>query len=402
MRKSTAYLWLTIVAFAFLSCASPAYVRTSLSNLQHQDDPEVARGVVLFIGDGMGPGIISIAKIYSEVSTDMTLNVVRLANDGYVGLMTSHSADRLVTDSAASGTAMATGHKTSNGMVGMLPDGTVLKNIFEEAYAAGKSVGVVTTTSVTDATPASFLAHSRSRTNHEEIALQIIEGNATVVLGGGLRYFLPPERGARSDGRDLTEEATKRGFDVVFTRQGLIASKGTRLLGLFASGVMPYERARNTKKTPSLSEMVAKALDLLSKDEDGFVLVVEGGRIDHAEHENNIADALGDFFAFDAAVGLVMEYASENPGIAIIVTADHDCGGPAITATPRGYPTYKEIDSLVGSMCPFVKWVSDSHTGTMVPVFAIGPGAKHFKGVLDNTDIHDRMLEILGLGVLNE
>jgi alkaline phosphatase len=146
--------------------------------------------------------------------------------------------------------------------------------------------------------------------------------------------------------------------------------------------------------------MTAKALEMLSESEGGFMLMVEGGRIDHAEHENNIVDALGDFLAFDAAVGYVMEWQAENPDVAVIVTSDHDTGGPGLTAAKGGYTGYPDVDmyhTLDDEGSPIVRWVSGDHTATLVPVFAIGPGHKKFSGIIDNTDIFTYMMEILDL-----
>jgi alkaline phosphatase len=356
-----------------------------------------ARGLVLFIGDGMGPQIVSIVKLYAEEELHQGLNMILLGNSGSTGYMSTNSADRLVTDSAASGTAIATGHRTNNGMVGMTPDGETVANLFEDASAAGKSVGVVTTTSVTDATPASFLAHVPARGMHFDIARQIIESGASVVLGGGRSFFMPPEMGKRKDGTDLTEQARSEGFDVVFDREGMMSSSGDRILGLFASGDLPFELARNGEEVPSLTEMTLKAMDILGRDPDGFVLMVEGGLIDHAEHENSISDAVGDFLAFDQAIGEAMKYQAEDSTLAIVITADHDCGSPAITAAGYGYPSYNQVDKITDESSHFVRWVSGDHTGTMVPVFAVGPDCVRFSGIRSNADLHDELAGLLGL-----
>jgi alkaline phosphatase len=356
-----------------------------------------ARSAIFFIGDGMGPQIVSIVKIYAERSLERELNMVRLANTGATGFMTTHSDNSLVTDSAASGTAMATGHKTDNGVVGMTPDGDPVANLFEEAVRVGKSVGVVTTTSITDATPAVFLAHATSRRMYFDIATQIVDSNAMVVMGGGWRFFLPPERGRRQDGTDLTEEARLEGFDVVFDRDAMMAADGARLLGLFAGEELPYERVRNKNKIPSLAEMTAKALEVLSGDPDGFLLVVEGGRIDHAEHENSISDAVMDFLAFDDAIGEGVKYQATDSTVTIVVSADHDCGGPAITAAGYGYPSHGQVDKIADEGCRFIRWVSGDHKVTMVPVFARGPGADRFSGIMDNTELHGDLADLLGL-----
>jgi alkaline phosphatase len=359
-----------------------------------------AKSLILLIGDGMGPQILSIGKVYSEMELNAELNMVLLANRGALGYVTTHSADKLVTDSAASGTALACGKKTNNGMVGWLPDDTPIENICDIALRQGKSVGAVTTTSVTHATPACFLAHHKYRTYEWDIAEQIAEGDANVVLGGGTKYFLPPERGGGRRGGDLTVQAAERGFDVVFDRESMLASEAGRLLGLFSPESMPFELERDVEKVPSLTEMTAKAIEILSRDEDGFVLMVEGGRIDHAEHENNIARSIGDLIAFDAAVGYAMEFQEDNPDVIVIVTADHDCGGPAITASKGAYDGYPGIDqyhAIDDESPPFIGWVSGDHTATMVPIIAIGPGEEHFRGIIDNVDVNRHMVAILGL-----
>ena len=389
--------WFAVgVLVVTLACSPSAFMAHRSDRVDDSNGPPAER-VIFFIGDGMGPQIVSIAKIYSEMSLEANLSMVQLANTGVTGYMTTHSQDRLVTDSAASGTAMATGVKTTNGGVGTAPGGRKLVNLFEEAVAVGKSVGVVTTTSVTDATPGSYLSHVPSRGMELEIARQIANSDASVVMGGGWLYFLPPERGKRAAGEDMTVEARRNGFEVVYDKQSLEDFEGARLLGLFAPDDLPFESARPRDEVPSLSMMMETAVEVLSSDPDGFLLVVEGGRIDHAEHDNMISEAIGDFLAFDAAIGLAMEYQAEDPLLTIVISADHDCGGPAITAGDYGYPPYSELESLVREDCAIVKWVSGGHTGTMVPVFARGPGAERFSGILDNTDMHDIMVWLLGL-----
>jgi alkaline phosphatase len=189
----------------------------------------------------------------------------------------------------------------------------------------------------------------------------------------------------------------ERGFDVAFDRQELEKADGDRLLGLFGQVEIPFERSRDTHEVPSMTEMISKALEILDSDPDGFFLVVEGGRIDHAEHENSISDAIADLLAFDSAIGYAMAYQEDEPALTIVVTADHETGGPGITRTDDGYPTYDDLESLVGPECPIVLWVSGHHTGTMVPVFARGPGADMFGGIQDNTDLHDDIARLLDL-----
>jgi alkaline phosphatase len=144
--------------------------------------------------------------------------------------------------------------------------------------------------------------------------------------------------------------------------------------------------------------MLRKALWMLTSDPDGFVLVVEGGRIDHAEHGNDLAAALGEFFSFDAAVGEAMRYQESDSTLAIVVTADHDTGGPGITSAERGYPGVDAIARLLEKDVDFVRWLTDDHVGTMVPIMALGPGHGTFAGIRDNTDTNRGLVRILGLG----
>jgi alkaline phosphatase len=355
-----------------------------------------AKSVILLIGDGMGVQIVSVARLYAEREQGVELNMIRLANRGTAGLVSTNSANKLVTDSAASGTALATGVMTDNGVVGMDPDGQVLRNIFEIAVSKGKSVGVVTTSMVTDATPAVFLAHARSRQMHDDIARQIVEGPASVVLGGGGAFFRPPPDGDRKDADDLFKAAAERGFDIVTTAGEMKAASGERLLGLFSPDVMPYELGRDTTTVPSLADMTLKALDILDDDPDGFMLMVEGGRIDHAEHENSIKDALADLFAFDEAVGQAMAYQEQDSTVAVVVTADHETGGPAITGTSYAYPGYDALEEIGDGRSGFLKWISNHHTATMVPVFAAGPRTSRFDGVQHNTEINAKLAWALG------
>ena len=389
---------LIAVALTFILLLGPL---GSYSQARAEAEAEAeAKSLMLFIGDGMGPGILTIGLIFYRMELGSDLNMVTLANSGVTGYANTYSADKLVTDSAASGTAIACGSKTDNGKVGVLPDETPVENIFDIALRQGKSVGVVSTTSVTHATPACFTAHHKYRSYEWDIAQQVAESDAAVILGGGSKYFLPPERGGgRRDG-DLTVVAEERGFEVVYDRDAMLASDADRLLGLFAPENTPMERERDADSVPSLAEMTAKAIEILSRNENGFILVVEGGRIDHAAHDNDIDDTLLDLLAFDEAVGYAMGYYAENPEVALIVTADHDTGGPAITAGEGAYEGYPDIDqyhTFDDETSPVVRWVSGHHTATMVPVIAAGPGRDRFTGIMDNTDIFYSMMEILGL-----
>jgi len=396
MKQRRLSLLAILIAISLTACSQATFIRPADSTPAAAEQQVAARSLILFIGDGMGPEMLSLAKIYSDKVLGTSLNLATLSATGTMGMVTTYSANRLVTDSAAGATAIATGVKTNNGMVGQSPEGEVLVSLLELASGAGKSVGVVTTTSVTDATPASFLTHIAARGKEIDIAVQMVGSDAVVVMGGG-RAFFTADGGKRTDGRDLIAEARVKGFDVAFDREGLAAAGGRRLLGLFADEDIPFEGERVAYETPSLAEMFLKALRMLADDPDGFVLVVEGGRIDHAEHENNLAEAMGELLAFDEAIGEAMQYQRSDSALIIVVTADHDTGAPALTATDRGYPPVESAGSLLDKDYGFLAWLSRNHAGTMVPVIARGPGDDIFAGLRDNTDTNRSMISILGL-----
>ncbi|HVP57605.1 MAG TPA: alkaline phosphatase [bacterium] len=404
MKRSLLLTIAILVSISLTACSQATFLRSGQEPGPASDrvpqgmvHAPLAKSLILFIGDGMGPEIVSLAKIYADKTMETGPNLVALSNTGTMGMATTYSANKLVTDSAAGGTALATGTKTNNGMVGVSPDGTDLGNLLEWAAHAGKSVGVITTTSVTDATPACFLTHIAARAREFDIAAQIAESRATVIMGGGLAFFAPPDRGKRTDGVDLVAAARDRGFDVVFDKEGLAAAGGKRLLGLFAAEDLPYQADRIAYETPSLPEMFERALRMLTTDPDGFVLVVEGGEIDHGEHENSLARAMAEFFEFDATIGEAMDYQRSDTTLTIVVTADHDTGAPAITVTKSGYPPTEGAADLLAPDYEYLKWISRDHTGTMVPVVARGPGEEMFTGIRDNTEINQGMVEILGL-----
>jgi len=342
-----------------------------------------ARNIILLIGDGMGIGQVTAARVYAGRPLAMEA-MPRLA------LVSTSSASRLITDSAAASTAYATGHRTDNGAIAVGPDGAELRTLLEMARAGGRAAGLVTTTTVVHATPAAFAAHVSSRRKYTEIAEQYVtRTRPELILGGGSGTF----------NGTLVDSAEAAGYRVVRSRTELLevsVPEGTgttpRVLGLFAKGHMTYEMDRgNGSEEPHLWEMAEKALELLSVDPDGFFLLVEGGRIDHACHSNDLERSVIETIAFDRTVARLLQWAGDDADRAaetlILVTADHETGGLTVNGPKRASDT--------GT---FIKpgWTTGHHTATAVPLWAQGPGTEDLPVHLDNTDVFGIMHRALG------
>jgi alkaline phosphatase len=322
-----------------------------------------AKNVIFFLGDGMGVTTLTAARIYS-VGEAGQLTMDTLPETAWVR---TYSNDAQVTDSAPSMSAYMTGVKMNNEVISMSADtkaydgsnapfvsganstcpasgnGKPVTTLLELAKAAGRSVGAVTTTRVTHATPAATYAHICHRDGENAIAAQTVPAGSgynaalgaglDVLLGGGRRHFLPNtvSGGARTDGRDLTAELVSQGYTYVANRSAFDAvdpATTRKLIGLFTTSHMSYELDRDPALEPSLAQMTTKAISILSKNSKGYFLMVEGGRIDHALHETNVVRALKDTVAFDDAIRAGLQQAAiADPGLAntlIVVTADHD------------------------------------------------------------------------------
>lgn len=436
-----------------------------------------AKNVIFFLGDGMGPTTVTAARIY-KYKEEGELNMEKLDGKTRTARIKTYSNDAQTTDSAPSMSAYMTGVKMNNEVLSMSSDtkaikptgadsncpatgnGTPVDTILELAKAKGKSVGAVTTTRVTHATPAATYSHICHRDAENNIAAQAAVGGAgfnnklgdglDVLLGGGRDYFLPTTgvgagKGKRTDGRDLVAEMKAKGYAYASTGSSLATIDGTqttKLLGLFNTSHMEYEldRVKKSIDEPSLSAMTLKAIDVLGKNSQGFFLMVEGGRIDHALHGTNAKRVLDDAVAFDDAIKVALdEMQKRDPGLAntlIVVTADHDHTmtfngygkrGSNILGTVKSYKDGKELTDADGKNYttlvfgngpnrPAVRSTliegdadstqvlhddylqeaavktsigGESHGGGDVMLFATGAGAasKTFKGTIDNTKV---------------
>jgi alkaline phosphatase len=330
--------------------------------------------IVLMIGDGMGVAHLTGARIAAG-----RLEMERLPVGG---LESTWSANRLVTDSAASGTAYATGSKTLNGTVSMSPEGEPLKTVREHAEDRGMATGLVVTCSVTHATPAVFASHVAGREDDLEIARQIAESDVEVLFGGGRSFFLPrgESHGARTDGQNLLDTLRARMPVALSADEFRNLGRVERAAALLAD----EHPGPAGDRDPDLRELTEKALEVLSSDQDGFFLMVEGSQIDWAGHENEHDWLVDEVLDFDSAVGAVLDFAERDGRTLVIVTADHETGG------------YTLLDgSLERRAVTEPDFACDEHTATMVPLLAYGPGSEAFGGIGDNAAVGRRLVDLV-------
>ncbi|MCX7786501.1 MAG: alkaline phosphatase [Spirochaetes bacterium] len=307
-----------------------------------------AKNVVLLIGDGLGYTQFWATQLYSKNVLGKDLRMIEVMKSGNTAFLLNDTADSFVTESAAAAGQIATGERMFARALSMKEDGkTPVPTIIELAKAQKNiACGLVTTSGITDATPAAFATHVSHRSNEEEVAIQLLKSNVEVLMGGRKQFFLPESvsGGRRKDGRNLIEEAQKQGYTVVGTASELKGVTGPKVLGLFNMANMNYEIDRKATKEPSLAEMTEATLRILSRNPNGFFAMIEGGRIDHASHRNDAAATIYDVIAFDEAVGVAIDFAKNHPGTLVIVTADHETGGMAIIGHSKTSKEYVGID----------------------------------------------------------
>ncbi|MBG9452328.1 alkaline phosphatase [Cytobacillus firmus] len=414
-----------------------------------KSDDRKIKNVIFLIGDGMG---VSYTSAYRYLQDDPgTKFVERTELDKYlVGQQMTYPEDpeQNVTDSASAATAMSAGIKTYNNAIAVDNDGSEVKTVLEAAKEQGKATGLVATSEITHATPASFGSHDESRQNMNAIADdyydELINGKhkVDVLLGGGTDLLV------RKD-RNIAEEFKKDGYSYVTNRKELLADKNEQVLGLFAERGMPKMIDR-TEDTPSLKDMTASAIERLNKDKDGFFLMVEGSQVDWAGHDNDIVSAMSEMEDFEKAFKAAIEFAKKDKHTLVVATADHSTGGYSIGSdgnynwfsepikaakrTPdfmaqeiangasveETLKEYIDLDLKEGEIQSVKKaaetkkaadidnaieeifnqrshtgWTTGGHTGEDVPVYAFGPASDRFAGQIENTDQAKLIFEIL-------
>lgn len=418
-----------------------------------------AKNVIFMVSDGMNHGALSLARQFREKSGDTT-NWTRLYREQPVvrALVETFSANSCVTDSAAAASAWGGGKRVNNGVLNVLPDGSRVETLHQKIQAKGLKTGLVTTATITHATPAGFAVNIDSRADEALIAEQYLERRVDLLLGGGRKYF----------SEDLRKKYAGAGYQVVDSRDALIgldAAPGESLLGIFSESHIPFSIDRENvaelkAAIPTLAEMTRVALDRLAPSPGGFFLMVEGARVDHAGHANDAAASIHDQLAFDDAIGIALDYIGKNPDTLLIITTDHGCGGiqmNGVSASPEqgfapglynasnvyfdrlggfnrsvewmkqngvdglsGPPLAEAIASYTGMKLDAeqvkaaqgmkaayedvvqahtgVGWTSGNHTGELVEFCAFGPGSRDFPALMRNDEAHAKLLGILGIG----
>lgn len=353
--------FLIILSVLFTHCSPSA------DKNEQKSAPQV-KNVIVMIGDGMG-----VSQVYAGLTANK--GSLHLEKCQFVGFSKTFSANNYITDSAAGGTAIACGVKTTNGAIGVDADGNPVKSMLEYAAEHDLSTGVVSSCSVTHATPASFVAHQPSRKMEEEIAVDFLNSDITLFIGGGKRYF-----DARSDGENLLEKLEAKGFQVALNMDDVKKVTSGKLAGLIAD----EHPESYPERGEFLPESVQKAIDLLKNNEKGFFLMVEGSQIDWACHGNDQENLVNEMVDFDRAIKVAFDYAAQDPNTLVIVTADHETGGAALTG---GNLSTGEVGVTFGTK---------GHTSVMVPVFAYGAGAVDFAGIYQNSDILSKIIKLYG------
>lgn len=324
-----------------------------------ESDTTGPRNVILFIGDGFGATQMSLGIQYARLVGQRELNIESLMGDGNTGYSLTLPFENIVTDSAASAAQMATGQLVRNDMLGMDPDGYPIETILEWAHKRGLGTGLVTNMRITHATPAAFAVHQSSRYNSEQALMDDLldEGDVDVLLGGGARAMVPagswasealpgiPEdldgESNREDALNRVEDLANQGYEIVSDAQSLqaAASDATKLLGMFSASHLPYVIDRphmNVSSVPTLAEMTSAALNVLSRRDEGFFMLVEGGSIDFGGHANDAGTMLQEILEFDNAVGRGLKFQQSHPDTLVIVTGDHGTGGFSFTDADFG------------------------------------------------------------------
>lgn len=327
------------------------------------------KNVILMIGDGM-----SLMDVYAAWVCNR--GRLWLDNAQYIGLSATHCTDKLITDSGAGGTALATGHKTKYHAVGVDPEGKPLTTIIDLAKRKDKDAGIAVTCRLWDATPADFCCHNINRGNEQEIVADYPTSGVDFAFGGGAKYFTN-----RKDGRNIFEELKNQGYYIARTWEELEKRESGKVF------CVPYEvdTPLPDERGDLLARATMKGISLMNQNKNGFFMMVEGSQLDDYGHFNQLDMLMKELHDFDRTIGEVMKWAAKDGETLVVVTADHETGGLTLHGG----------DLATGRI--EAKFASTGHTGVMVPVYAFGPGAEEFTGFMDNTEIFWKIKKLMRL-----
>ena len=312
-------------------------------------------------------------QIYAGMTANGgTLNIERCS---HTGLAKTYSASHYITDSAAGGTALATGHKTNNGMIGMNADSVAVQSVLSLAEEAGRATGLVATVRITHATPASFYAHQINRGMYQEIAAEMLTSAVDFFVGGGRNDFE-----VRKDSLNYSDSLRNADYNIVYSIDSVEAPVLLPFGALCADSDMPQASKRGDF-LPRAVDLAIKSLDARG---DGFFLMVEGSQIDYQGHGNNTQGVVDEVLDFDRAIKVALDFAERDGETLVVITADHETGGMTIM---NGSYADKTIEA---------QFNTGGHTGTMVPIYSFGPCADQFTGLMENTEIPIRIKTALG------
>lgn len=360
------YLFIILSVLLALSCSKKGQ-ESPIKQVENETS-DVPKNIIILIGDGMALSQITAAR---TIANDQ-LNMLRC---DYIGIQSTHAADKYVTDSGASATAMACGEKTNYYTVGVDVDGNPITNIIELAENNGMYTGIMTTSTIVHATPAAFYGHNIDRFAYEDFAQQLVYKDVDFFMGGGKLYF-----DQRSDGLNLIDTLLAENYQVV---ESLDQVSGDQKAAVFLANNNPlrYQWGRGNV----LGNSLESALSVFSDKKKGFFIMMEGAQIDWAGDENDQDYLMAEMLDFDHAVGKAIDFAEIDGNTLVVITGDHETGGYSLLNGDRANNTVE------------VGFLTTQHTGSLVPVFAFGPGAKEFIGVYENSEIFYKIIDLLGL-----
>lgn len=327
------------------------------------------KNVILMIGDGM-----SLMHVYSAWTANR--GKLFLDNCQSVGLSKTYCADKLITDSGAGGTALATGQKTNYHYVGVDTQGRPLESLIDLASDKGKSTGLAVTCRLWDATPADFCCHNSDRDAEAAVVTGYVDCKADYVFGGGAQLFEN-----REDGRDLFKELRDKGYQTPRSWEDLVAIKSGKVFAV----PYPKDTPLPAERGDLLARASLKGIDLLDQNKNGFFMMIEGSQLDDYGHFNDLDLLMQETHDFDRTIGAIYEWAAKDGETLVVVTADHETGGLTL------------VDGDLQEGKIVCKFSTGGHSGVMVPVYAFGPGAEEFTGIYENTAVFDKIKKLLGL-----